>query len=394
MKKILNLFAILLMMALPVMTSCSKDDDGPSGGNGSSELSGTTWTVISDAGGDFTGVTMTFKNNGDVVFSGSSYADWTYAKWDYSDGVLRIVLGQGEPDDYIEGYFDIDGTSAYFNYDWYDYDTEYRESGPYFMELVKKSSGSGGTTGGSSSSLVGTWYAESSSSFAGYLGEIIVLASDGTWKSYYNEENYYDNEYTYGTWTYSGSKLTAIGLGTVYNGVKYPFDVDDIETFTFTITNQTSTTISGTAYFVEDDYEDSFSFILTKAPSSGDSGSVEGGSSATISKDSIVGVWYEGEDGDIDSVNVFNSDNTFKIFDSLRDFYSDNNYSYGTFTLSGDTMTLVVTKYYQDGTFYNQPAQTLKIKINSVGLDRMVISYVSDDFGLNPEFYTTVFYRL
>lgn len=124
-------FVSLIMMSF---VSCSKDDDNPD----SNELSGTTWTVLTATEDtEFIGASITFNKNGNVSFSDVEDA-WSYAKWSVSNNKLKIILGEGEPDDYIEGSFVINGKNATYTYSWYDYDGEWGGEDTYIMTLVKK----------------------------------------------------------------------------------------------------------------------------------------------------------------------------------------------------------------------------------------------------------------
>lgn len=124
------LFLLVLPLAFAV-TSCS-DDDEPSSDN----LAGTKWEVVSASDEDVAaGLTIEFKKDGNCVFTPS---EWSYAKWSATDGKLKIVLGEGEPDDYMEGSFTISDKTATYTYSWYDYDGKWGGDETYTMTLKKK----------------------------------------------------------------------------------------------------------------------------------------------------------------------------------------------------------------------------------------------------------------
>ena len=114
-------------------SSCKKDDDEPS----SDHLSGTTWKILSSTEDEeYEGTTVTFNSNGNVTFS---VADaWSYAKWSYKNDKLKIVLGEGMPDDYMEGTFIINDKIATYTYSWYDYDGEWGGEYTEVMTLAKQ----------------------------------------------------------------------------------------------------------------------------------------------------------------------------------------------------------------------------------------------------------------
>ncbi len=119
--------------------SCSHDDKGPD----ANSLTDTTWTILScvdnsdgESDDDFVGLTITFKKDGNVKFSPAT--DWTYAKWSLNGNTLKLVLGEGMPDDYMEGIFVINGNNATYKYSWYDYEGEWGGEDHYSMTLLKK----------------------------------------------------------------------------------------------------------------------------------------------------------------------------------------------------------------------------------------------------------------
>ena len=141
MRSIVNFMKKLNFIALAIIglyaclnfSSCKKDDDKEP----SDVLSGTTWKINSATEDeDFVGATVTFKSDGNVTFSIPDA--WSYAKWTYSNDKLKIVLGEGMPDDYMEGSFIINGKNATYNYSWYDVDGKWGGEDHYVMTLTKQ----------------------------------------------------------------------------------------------------------------------------------------------------------------------------------------------------------------------------------------------------------------
>ena len=133
MKHLKFLFLVLIGLTLSTTVSSCKDDDKEA----SDVLSGTTWKINSASEDeDFVGSTVTFKRDGNVTFSIPDA--WSYAKWTYSNDKLKIVLGEGMPDDYMEGSFIIIGENATYNYSWYDVDGDWGGEDHYVMTLTKQ----------------------------------------------------------------------------------------------------------------------------------------------------------------------------------------------------------------------------------------------------------------
>lgn len=123
--------ALCVIMAM-AFTSCSDDDDEPSSDN----LAGSKWEVISATDEDVkAGLTIEFKNDGNCVLTPR---DWSYSKWSVSNGKLKIVLGEGEPDDYMEGQFSISDKTATYTYSCYDCGGKWGGEKTYSMTLRKK----------------------------------------------------------------------------------------------------------------------------------------------------------------------------------------------------------------------------------------------------------------
>lgn len=131
-KMLKNFFLLLVLPLAFAVTSCSNDDDEPSSDN----LAGTKWEVMSTSDDDFeVGLTIEFKKDGNCVFTPDG---WDYAKWSVNNGKLKIVLGQGYPDDYVEGEFTISNKTATYTYSSYDYDGKWGGENTYTMTLKKK----------------------------------------------------------------------------------------------------------------------------------------------------------------------------------------------------------------------------------------------------------------
>ncbi len=74
--------------------------------------------------------------DGNVKFNPSVV--WTYAKWTQDGNTLKLILGEGEPDDYMEGTFTINDKKATYKYSWYDCDGKWGGNSFYTMTLQKK----------------------------------------------------------------------------------------------------------------------------------------------------------------------------------------------------------------------------------------------------------------
>ncbi len=128
-----SLVAVALCFILSMaFVSCSDDDDESSSDN----LAGSKWEVISATDKDVeAGLTIEFKKDGNCVLTPG---DWSYSKWSVANGKLKIVLGEGEPDDYMEGPFTISGKTATYTYSWYDCGGAWGGEDTYTMTLKKK----------------------------------------------------------------------------------------------------------------------------------------------------------------------------------------------------------------------------------------------------------------
>ena len=117
--KLIGMALLAVVMSISFI-ACSSDND-----DNTTSLSGTTWKVVSFDNADEkfngrVGSTATFNSDGTVTFTPSF--SWTYARWTLNGNTLKIVLGQGHADDYIEGTLTISGTSASWNCYWADVD--------------------------------------------------------------------------------------------------------------------------------------------------------------------------------------------------------------------------------------------------------------------------------
>jgi hypothetical protein len=115
MKNQIRHFASLVMVLLACFTfsSCGDDDDSVKG----------TWKVISETEGSYlVGKSLTFTGDGNVTISPSDDDDWTYMKWSVDGNTLKVILGEGHADDYVEGTYTISGKKGTFSYHWGDCD--------------------------------------------------------------------------------------------------------------------------------------------------------------------------------------------------------------------------------------------------------------------------------
>lgn len=136
------------MFAAFSLTSCGDDDkdepDNSSGGGISWSIEGTSWKVLSvyDEDDDevvddsaFIGMTMTFEKGGNCKLTPND--GWTYCKWTQSGQALSIVLGEGGPDDVLEGVISVSGDNATYSYRWRDYGNSWSTQTLYSMRLKR-----------------------------------------------------------------------------------------------------------------------------------------------------------------------------------------------------------------------------------------------------------------
>lgn len=113
--------------------ACGDDDDEPK-----SSLAGTSWQIISDSDDDeLIGMVITFNKDGKCTFTNTTVG-WSYSRWSQKEGKLKLILGEDEPDDYMEGTFVINGADATFTYSWYDCDGKWGGERTNVMKLRKK----------------------------------------------------------------------------------------------------------------------------------------------------------------------------------------------------------------------------------------------------------------
>ena len=118
--KLIGMALLAIVMSISFIACSSDNDDNK---ETATSLSGTTWKVTSvdNAGSDFknaTGTTVTFNSDGTVTFTPSF--DWTYTRWTLSGNTLKIVVGEGHADDYMEGTLSISGNSGTWDAYWGD----------------------------------------------------------------------------------------------------------------------------------------------------------------------------------------------------------------------------------------------------------------------------------
>lgn len=108
------------------ITSCSDDDNE----NNKGALAGTTWKIISISNNtedydDMLNMTTTFNTDGTVTFRPNP--GWGYTRWTLNGNILRIIVGERNADDYMEGTLSINGNSATWDFYWADVDGEWNE---------------------------------------------------------------------------------------------------------------------------------------------------------------------------------------------------------------------------------------------------------------------------
>ena len=139
MKYAIIYFGILLLTVLSfTVAACGDDDDELSADN----LAGTSWVVTSDVDPDgddngTVGTVVTSQKNGTLAFLPLN--DWTYATWAVNGNNLTIILGEGIPDDFMQGQFVISGNTAVYTYHWGDVNGEWEDlTSINVMTLVKQ----------------------------------------------------------------------------------------------------------------------------------------------------------------------------------------------------------------------------------------------------------------
>lgn len=157
-----------------------------------------------------------------------------------------------------------------------------------FSSCSKDEDGDNGVTSGSS--LVGTWFAPEDSNFADLFGVVMVIQSDGIWKSYEEYEDYEDDYYIYGKWSYSAPNLVCKPLGYGIGDNMYEDNEGEFVTSaTFKINSLTSSSVSGEIYIAG---ENLGNFTLYKK-NNGDSGNGgnSGSTGSSIDTSALSNLW-------------------------------------------------------------------------------------------------------
>ena len=130
-KNLQTLVAVALYVVMTFSFASCKNNDTPESGS----LAGTSWKVVACTDHyDFEpGMILTFQKDGNMLNE-----RWEYAKWTQTGTVLKIVAGQGYPDDCMEGIFTINGDQAVYQYSWYDYYTEEWDGTTFHTVTLKK----------------------------------------------------------------------------------------------------------------------------------------------------------------------------------------------------------------------------------------------------------------
>lgn len=128
-------FALLAILTCAGFASCGDDDNND---DGPSQLSGTSWKVISSDDKEVpVGLSISFLENGSVKFFPQ---EWTYGRWHESQDALGITVGQGVPDDYMIGDFTIKDNRLTWSYYWADVDGKWEKPNePHLLILEKQS---------------------------------------------------------------------------------------------------------------------------------------------------------------------------------------------------------------------------------------------------------------
>lgn len=129
-KNLQTLVAVALYVVMTFSFASCKNNDTPESGS----LAGTSWKVVASTTPELEpGMILTFQKDGNMLNE-----RWEYAKWTQTGTVLKIVAGQGYPDDCMEGIFTINGDQAVYQFSWYDYYTEEWDGTTFHTVTLKK----------------------------------------------------------------------------------------------------------------------------------------------------------------------------------------------------------------------------------------------------------------
>ena len=119
--KLVGMALLAVVMSISFIACSSDNDDNK---ETATSLSGTTWKVVSvdndEDSKDWIGSTATFNADGTVTFKPAN--GWTYTRWTLNGNTLKIVVGEGHADDYMEGTLSISGNSGTYDFYWADVD--------------------------------------------------------------------------------------------------------------------------------------------------------------------------------------------------------------------------------------------------------------------------------
>lgn len=138
--KFLGMALIAIIMSVGFVACGSDDDDNnsnPQPTNPTTEvkkaLAGTTWKITTCVDKDFIGVVCTFNSDNTMVFNPSKWSKTTYS---VNDDNLKLVV---DNDEYMVGPLTVNGTTASYQYKWYDNEGKPLYNGRTFnMTLAKQ----------------------------------------------------------------------------------------------------------------------------------------------------------------------------------------------------------------------------------------------------------------
>lgn len=134
------LFVALFCVAF---TACSSDDDDES--SSKSGIENTTWkiTAVDNAveAEDLVGITIKFNSDGTMTSQDNSYSEesraWSYGTWTFNNTILKMIVGEGHADDFMEGTFSINQNTATYYYHWGDVNGEWEDKDYHTMKLER-----------------------------------------------------------------------------------------------------------------------------------------------------------------------------------------------------------------------------------------------------------------
>ena len=117
-----------------VFAPYNNDDDE------SNKLVGTWIVKNTDPESDiwFTQITLKSNGSGEIVDEEGETVEDYYVRWETNGNMLRIDLGEGQPDDSLIGTYTLNGNTLTYLFHWKDYDGKWEDETIYTMILERK----------------------------------------------------------------------------------------------------------------------------------------------------------------------------------------------------------------------------------------------------------------